>query len=52
MKQNGEWGIEGDKFGSDPLRNKPLLITMRDQIRACKVRKKSENLLHIKYGLK
>jgi hypothetical protein len=36
LKVAGEWGDEGDAFGSDPLSNQSLISTMAMQMKACK----------------
>ena len=36
LKKSGEWGEEGDEYGVDPLRSQNLLITMKDQVKACR----------------
>ena len=36
LKRSGEWGEEGDEYGVDPLRTQNILVTMTDQVKACR----------------
>jgi hypothetical protein len=36
LKKAGEWGDEGDAFGTDPLAKQSLVATMSMQLKACK----------------
>jgi hypothetical protein len=36
LKKSGEWGVDGDAFGRDPLAKLPLWQTMVMQVRSCK----------------